>query len=537
MTHKKTLIASLTAVLTLVGCGGGGSGSGGSDSPNDGGGDTSGPGPEAVFGAFSEGLLLDGATNGLTVEYPTGESAIVANGSVGYYADEPSTLSLGQSEIASVDGNQVIPFAGLSIAAGANADYWTNVGILLLSADSDGDASNGIEISAATRSVADSYSMDFNTDSGTFVATNTAALDDIVSTTARSSAASQGEAATWVSGIQATHYNRFLNADQEFLALFSEAFGFEGSVELETDGTGTLRTTNTGVFGDNFSTTDNQSPIVTWTTVNDPQYPSALTGIRFSTEDLTLTCYPLKENRMSMDAYCEDGETISRRYVLGDYTKPLRRFGDTDLNLTFGNLGAAEIDVYGTRGNPFGENSDNTLKGGATFAFGGGDYYEFAAGQWENTSDNDGFRFIEDASGDGGMFRVVGQLGLGAFEFQEESIVDDGSGGYTNQGDQTTPVAVVRELELTSGELAGKTFTRFNTSSFAEIETDTFNANGSTSSGYTWTITDGGDRLSVTGADYDRCTYAGEVVGDLFFYCDKSYEPSVGRFEQWVLDR
>ncbi|MFP3366937.1 hypothetical protein R0J93_25175, partial [Pseudoalteromonas sp. SIMBA_148] len=84
--------------------------------------------------------------------------------------DAPSTLYLGASEIATVAGSEIVPFEGMTIAAGVNADYWTNVGLLLLTADSDGSVVNGIEVTEATRNVADGYALTFDVDSSTFLA-------------------------------------------------------------------------------------------------------------------------------------------------------------------------------------------------------------------------------------------------------------------------------------------------------------------------------------------------------------------------------
>ena len=561
MNHKNTLLAFLASLFLLAGCGGGGgggssSGNGGSEQtpPTDSSDPTDPsdpsdptdpseptdpePEPEPDYGAFNEGLLLDGATNGLSVEYPTGEVAIVEDGLIGFYEDAPSTLYLGASEIATVAGSEIVPFEGMTIAAGVNADYWTNVGLLLLTADSDGSAVNGIEVTEATRNVADGYALTFDVDSSTFLAANNSALEAIRATTTRSALPTVADAEAWVDGIRSTMADAFNAPEYLNFALFSEGYGFEGSVELYDDATGLLRLSNTGVFGSNFSKTDSQSPIVSWGSVNHPDYPNVLTGVKFSTDSLTLTCYPLKRDRMSYDAFCTDSATINRRFVLGDYVKPINQFYALETALNFGYLGANDLSVYGGRGNAFsGTYSDNTLKGQLVFEIGNGSYLNLGAGEWIATTDQfSGRRFIEVGSGQGVMTTIGNQLGLGAFQYSVTPIEENGSGGYTSTGQAESLIAVVTDLELTDQMLGDKTFTRYNSDTFAEIGAVTLEAGGTTTTaGVTWEIANGGDGLALNGDQFDRCTFAGEVVGDLFFYCDTSFEPGYGRFEHWVL--
>lgn len=540
MNHTNTLLAFLASLFLLAGCGGGG---GGGSAPSNGeepGDPTSptDPEPDPVYGDFNEGILLDGATNGLSVEYPTGDTAVVENGLIGYYDNAPSVVSLGGSEIASVDGNEIVPFDGLSIVSGADADYWTNVALLLMTADTDGDPTNGIEITASTRNVADSYALQFNVDSATFLSSSNTALEAIRATTDRSTLPTALEAEEWVSDIRATQGDAFDSPQYLNFALFSEGYGFEGSVELYDDGTGLFRVTDTGVFGSNFSTTDSQQAIESWNSVNDADYPAALTGVTFSTANLTLTCYPLKRNRMSYSAYCFNAGTIDRRFVLGDYIKPINQFYALETALNLGYLGAPDLSVYGPRGNALsGTFSDNTLQGQFVFELGGGSYLGLGAGEWVTTNDQfSGRRFIETATGEGVITSVSHQLGLGAFEYSVTPIEENGSGGYSTTGQAESLIAVVSDLELTDSMVSGKTFTRFNTNSFNEIGSVTLESGGTTTSaGVTWEVVNGGNGLSLNGDQFDRCTFAGEVVGDLFFYCDTSFEQGYGRFEHWVL--
>lgn len=540
----------LAAVLGLTACGGGGGGSssGGSgdspDTPVDGGdGDTGGgdSGPsvgdvDPTFGTFAEGILLDGVTNGLSVDYPTGVSEVISGGIVGFYDGAASTLRLGGSDIADVDGNSVIPFGGLTIPAAANADYWQNVATLLVAADSDADVSNGISISEATRTVAASYDMDFNTSSAIFRSTNSAGLDAIVDSTDATSVPTVGAASAWIDSIAVAQADTFDGIASDNFLLFSEGFGYEGSVELTQAGGGDLRLSTDGIFGNNAATFGDRSTINSWSSVPDSSYPNDLVSIQLSTDTLTLTCTPLRDLDMAVEAYCTDGDTIDRRFVLGDYNRP-DWLTLSDGNVTFADLDTSEIDAYGGRGSALtGTFSNNTLIGQFLYTVGGGDYFDLGAGAWEITENDDGFRFVETASGDGVFVRIVAQLGLGGFEAQTESIVDDGAGGFTRQGDEDFFVAIRRDLELTPNLVEGLSFTRYNTSSRADLGSITLNAGGTTDSvGVTWAITSDGNGIDLSGDQFDRCTFAGEVVGDLFFYCDTSFEPGYGRFEQWIL--
>lgn len=184
------------------------------------------------------------------------------------------------------------------------------------------------------------------------------------------------------------------------------------------------------------ATSGDRSTINSWSSVPDSSYPDDLVSIRLSTDSLTLTCTPLRDLDMAIEAYCTDGNTIDRRFVLGDYNRPdwLALSGS---NVTLADLDTSEIDAYGGRGSALaGTFSNNTLIGQFLFAVGGGDYFDLGDGAWEITGNNDGFRFVETASGDGVFFRIAAQLGLGGFEVQTESIVDDGSGGFIRQGDE-----------------------------------------------------------------------------------------------------
>lgn len=549
MTNQLRLMM-VAAVLGLTACGGGGggSGSGGSggspDIPVDGGDGDSGGGDsgpsvgdvDPTFGTFNKGILLDGATNGLSVDYPTGESAVVAGGLVGFYDGAASSIRLGASDIADVDGNSVIPFGGLTLPVAANDDYWRNVATLLLAADSDADVSNGISISEATRTVASSYDMDFNTSSSIFRSTNSTGLNAIVDSTAATSVPTLSEANAWIDGISATQSETFSGITSDNFLLFSEGFGYEGSVELTEAGGGDLRVSTDGIFGSNSATFGNRSTINSWSSVPDSNYPNDLVSIQFSTDSLTFTCTPLRDLDMAVEAYCTDGDTIDRRFVLGDYNRP-DWLATSDGNVTFADLDTSEIDAYGGRGSALtGTFSNNTRIGQFLFNVGGGDYFDLGEGVWEIADNNDGFRFVETASGDGVFVRIVAQLGLGGFEAQTESIVADGAGGFTRQGDESFFVAVRRGLELSPELIEGLSFTRYNTSSRADLGSITLNVGGTTgSTGVTWAITGDGNGIGLNGDQFDRCTFTGEVVGDLFFYCDTSYEPGYGRFEQWVL--
>jgi len=147
------ILATMTIVLSA--CGGDGYGGGGSNSPT-----YTPPPPQVASGVFKDANVegLDFSSGG-----QSGETG--ADGGFTYEVGEPVTFSVGGVVLGTTDGAPVITPVEL-VAGGTTATRAVqNIVRFLLMLDADGDPSNGVQISEAVRTRADSWTqIDFDID-------------------------------------------------------------------------------------------------------------------------------------------------------------------------------------------------------------------------------------------------------------------------------------------------------------------------------------------------------------------------------------
>lgn len=167
------------SIVLLTACGGGGGG----DDPGDG------PGVE------STGYFIDSAVEGMRYVTSSGISGVTdASGAFLYGTGDTVTFYIGDIEVGQAAGTAVL--TPVSLVPGAvdetNATV-TNIARFLQSLDSDGNADNGITISAAVATAATGQSIDFS--SAAFDAEG-AALVESLRTTAYGDGGTLVDAAT-----------------------------------------------------------------------------------------------------------------------------------------------------------------------------------------------------------------------------------------------------------------------------------------------------------------------------------------------------
>jgi len=148
---RLVVLAAITAVVSA--CGGHSYGGGGSNT-------TYTPPPQVASGVFKDANVegLDFSSGG-----QTGETG--ADGGFTYEVGEPVTFSVGGVVLGTTDGAPVVTPIDL-VAGGTSATLAVqNIVRFLLMLDADGDPSNGIQISEAVRTRADSWmQLDFGID-------------------------------------------------------------------------------------------------------------------------------------------------------------------------------------------------------------------------------------------------------------------------------------------------------------------------------------------------------------------------------------
>lgn len=515
MDGKMKWTSVLLTALMLAGCGGGGSDSDSEVPPTSetpGTGDPTDPEVSPEFGALQRGYFLNADVNGLS--YVTGDKeGVITGGELPYYEKEPATVTLGQTTIGETAGAMVIPFSSLQDGVIA-ADYWTNAAVLLHMADDDGDPTNGIAISEASRSAADSYQMDLNVNYSTFVTTNSSALDDIASSTAAGPRAvtSEATAEAWVSEIKNTLNNALVFSEESYF-LYGSNGGYEGGLVFENGGTGLVWTSSTGAPETGFAG-DNSAALDGWGAAS-LEGVSGVRGFYFDINGSRWECYGLKVMLPITEIACSNQGDIAL-FKLTPYEQ-LMTGGET----TFDVLAQTDLWLYDSAGvefpNPVAAN--NVFAGAFDFIPSGGTYVGYT-GSWSA----DGYRFDVDGTTNDLDTVVGGQLGPHALFFYETEA---------DTLESKTRVAVSAGTVLEDEHVSGKTFDRFDMNPSAAIESLTLNSDGSTSAGYTWSFADSNRQLMLNGATYNRCTFAGNLGSDLFFACDDSVSGSVIRYEYW----
>jgi len=107
------------------------------------------------------GTLVNSAVQGVTYQTATQSGVTNALGEFNYLAGEMITFSIGGIVIGVVEGASLITPVELTGSIDPTDDLATNVLVLLQSLDSDADHSNGITISAATRTAAVAQTLVF----------------------------------------------------------------------------------------------------------------------------------------------------------------------------------------------------------------------------------------------------------------------------------------------------------------------------------------------------------------------------------------
>lgn len=125
------------------------------------------------------GVFLDSAVSGISYKGSESSGITGANGEYNYKPGETITFSIGGVTIGSAKGTGKLLLKDLDNGldgSGQPNKVSVNRAIFLQTLDSDGDASNGIQISATTRDKLKSAVVGFNQDSSAFVAALATAL-------------------------------------------------------------------------------------------------------------------------------------------------------------------------------------------------------------------------------------------------------------------------------------------------------------------------------------------------------------------------
>ncbi len=108
------------------------------------------------------GVFVDALVSGLTYHSQNLSGSTDSNGSFAYTLGDTITFSIGGITLGSTNGQSILTPIDVSGAADENDQRVINMVRLLQTLDNDGEQSNGIEITTATRMAASSFSVDFN---------------------------------------------------------------------------------------------------------------------------------------------------------------------------------------------------------------------------------------------------------------------------------------------------------------------------------------------------------------------------------------
>ncbi|MEX2475271.1 hypothetical protein [Marinobacter sp.] len=161
VTGKLALAAAVS--LVIAGCGGGGS----SSSPS--GGDTS----------TQSGQFKDSNVQGLTYTIDGESRTTAADGSFEYVSGDAITFSLGNVELGTVSGDEIITLVQLIDDGATDQNAVINRARLLQYLDANQDTADGIRIPAALRDAAADWAISDFSDSAAFEADVAAIEDDV----------------------------------------------------------------------------------------------------------------------------------------------------------------------------------------------------------------------------------------------------------------------------------------------------------------------------------------------------------------------
>jgi hypothetical protein len=138
--------------LVLSACGGGGGGGSGESSSGSSSGNGTNSNPIATVTPPSTGVFLDSAVENIGYKTQTLRGYTNASGEFKYAVGETVTFFIGSIDLPSVTAGAQITPADLARNSSSPINTLTNLLVLLQSLDTDGDPSNGIKLSEASKS-------------------------------------------------------------------------------------------------------------------------------------------------------------------------------------------------------------------------------------------------------------------------------------------------------------------------------------------------------------------------------------------------
>jgi hypothetical protein len=147
---KRWILVTLTALTALTGCGGGTTTGTTQASAN------------VATGTTATGVFLDSAVQGLSYVSGTVSGVTTANGTFTYEVGKPIQFSVGGVVLGKTSGKAVITPVDLVSGGSDSNPTVVNIARFLQTIDNDANPSNGIQIPAELRTLAQSKSIDFS---------------------------------------------------------------------------------------------------------------------------------------------------------------------------------------------------------------------------------------------------------------------------------------------------------------------------------------------------------------------------------------
>ncbi len=148
---KRWILVTLFALIALTGCGGGGTTTG-----------TTQASPNVATGTTATGVFLDSAVQGLSYVSGTVSGVTSANGTFTYEVGKPIQFSVGGVVLGKTSGKAVITPVDLVSGGSDSNPTVVNIARFLQTIDNDANSSNGIQIPAELRTLAQGKSIDFS---------------------------------------------------------------------------------------------------------------------------------------------------------------------------------------------------------------------------------------------------------------------------------------------------------------------------------------------------------------------------------------
>lgn len=130
--------------------------------------------------ATSTGVFIDSPVAGLGYKTATQEGVTDAQGRFEYAANETVTFSIGELELGSAAGAEILsPISLVSGAQAASEPAVLNMAVLLQSLDQDGDLNNGIQITESIAAIVSDHAQALDFDGDAFATAMTDLLADL----------------------------------------------------------------------------------------------------------------------------------------------------------------------------------------------------------------------------------------------------------------------------------------------------------------------------------------------------------------------